>query len=139
MDHARFAPLVGIVGSLLVLVVLALPYAVFDMAAGTTPGLYYSAGAVSPLVAGLFALVTVIFGAAGREDRTDPLLAAGATLALGVFTVLVVALWALTVPADVVAGISESTVGKQHRWILTAVALVVPLSSAWWARSLGVV
>ena len=137
MQGTRVAPLVGIVGCLFVVVGLAVPYG-FETAPGTTVGLYYGSGAVTPLVAGAFALLTVIVLAAGREERTDPQLAAGVGLALGFFATLVVAVWALTVPQDVAAGLSTSSVAKQHRWILVAVTLVVPAASTWWARSLGV-
>lgn len=137
MQATRLAPLVGIAGCLLVVAGLAAPYT-FQTAPGTTVELYYETGAVTPLAAGVFALMTTIVLAAGREERTDPQLAAGVGLALGFFTVLVLLVWALTVPADVTAGISASPAGKQHRWILTAAALVAPAASAWWARSLGV-
>jgi hypothetical protein len=137
MKSVRTAPLVAIAGCLLVAVALILPYT-FETAAGTTVGLYYSSGAVNPLVAGLFALIAVIITAAGREERTDPLLAAGVGLVLGVFVLVIAALWALTVPQDVWVGIAESELGKQHRWGVVAAAVVTPLAELWWARSLGV-
>lgn len=133
----RTAPVVGIVGCLLVLVGLAVPYAAPNPAPGWTPGLYYGEGAVSPLVAGLFALLTAMILGAGREERTDPLLAAGVGLALGLMSSVILLLWAVTVPQDVVVGISTAEVVTQHRWLVTVVSLVVPASSAWWARALG--
>jgi len=75
---------------------------------------------------------------AGRAERTDPVLAAGVGLALGVFVFLIAVLWAVTVPADVYVGISASDIGKQHRWVVALVALAPSVASAWWARTLGV-
>jgi len=138
MQRVRLAPLVAIAGCLLVGVVLAVPYLFFETAPGTTVDLYYGSGAVNPLVGGALALVATIILAAGREERTDPLLAAGVGLALGVFVFLIALAWALTVPDDVYVGISTSDLGKQHRWFVALVALAPPAASAWWARTLGV-
>jgi hypothetical protein len=136
MDETRLAPTVGIAACLAVLGVLAVPYLVVD--SGAAVGTYYGTGSVNPLVAGLFALVAVIVFAAGRERRSDPSLAAGATLALGLFGVGVSLLWALTVPESVVVGMSTATVVEYHRWVLVVVSLGVPAGGAWFARSLGV-
>jgi hypothetical protein len=138
MQRVRLAPLVAIAGCLLVVVVLAVPYLFFQTAPGTTVDLYYGSGAVNPLVAGGLAFVATLVLAAGREERTDPLLAAGVGLALGVFVFLIALAWVLTVPDDVYVGISASDIGKQHRWFLALAALVPPVASAWWARTLGV-
>jgi len=138
MQRVRLAPLVGIAGCLLVGAVLVLPYLAFETAPGTTVDLYYGSGAVNPLVGGALALVATIVLAAGREDRTDPVLAAGVGLALGAFVFVIAFVWALTVPEGVYIGVSASEVGKQHRWFVTVAALVTPVASAWWARTLGV-
>jgi hypothetical protein len=126
MDSVRVAPLVGIVGCLGVLTVLLYPY----LAADGAVGLYYGSGVVSPLVAGMLALVTIIVLAAGREDRTDPELAAGAGLVFGLFIVGLSLAWGLTTRVDVL------TISEFHRWSLPAVALLVPIASLWYARAL---
>lgn len=138
MQRVRLAPLVAIAGCLLVVAVLAAPYVLFQTAPGTTVDLYYGSGSVNPLVAGGLAFVASLILAAGREERTDPVLAAGVGLALGVFVFLIALLWALSVPDDVYVGISTSSLGKQHRWIVAVVALAPAAASAWWARTLGV-
>ncbi|WP_136716034.1 DUF7548 family protein [Halorientalis salina] len=130
MDDLRLAPLVGIVASLGFLVTLGVPYVLADSASAV--GAYYTSGAVNPLLAGLFALVTIIVFAAGREGRTDPELAAGVALALGAFMTIVAVAWALTVRVDVIA------IQTSHRWIVVAVSAIVPVSGAWFARALGV-
>ncbi|MFB6179068.1 MAG: hypothetical protein ABEI77_05015 [Halorientalis sp.] len=130
MDDLRLAPLVGIVASLGVLVVLSVPYVLIDTASGVSA--YYASGAINPLLAGLFALVTIIVFAAGREGRTDPTLAAGVALAFGVFMLLIAVVWALTVRVDTIA------IQTSHRWALVVVTLFVPASGVWFARALGV-
>jgi len=127
----RIAPLVGIVACLLVLGVLAVPYALTDAA---TVRLYYDSGLLHPLVAGLLATISIVVFAAGRQKRTDPELAAGVTLTFGLFIALLALAWALTVRLDV-AGPELA----EHRWGLVAVSLGVPGAAAWYARSLGLV
>ncbi|WP_255150535.1 DUF7548 family protein [Halorarius halobius] len=141
MDDVRAAPTAGIVGCLLVLAVLAVPYLLVD-AGGV--GAYYAAGAISPLVAGLFALVGVIVFAAGREQRSDPPLVAGAGLVFGAFVFLICVLWAVTVPGGLVLQLGEvsgfgATVLELHRWVLALVSVTVPVAAGWYARALGLV
>jgi len=128
MDRLRVAPTVGIVASVALVVALSLPYL---LGVDGTGG-YYGSGSVNPLLAGLFALVTVIVFAAGREERSDPQLAAGVALALGVFAVVVTVVWALTARVDAVQLTSS------HRWAVVGAAALVPLSAGWYARTLGV-
>jgi hypothetical protein len=130
MNDLRIAPTVGIVACLAVLGTLAAPYVLADSAANV--GTYYSSGAINPLLAGLFALVVLIVFAAGREGRTDPGLAAGAALALGLFTVLIAVAWALTTRVDAIA------ITTGHRWAVVATAALLPLSAVWFARALRV-
>lgn len=136
MDDVRAAPTAGIVACLLVLAVLALPYLLVERGAGV--GAYYAAGVVPPFVAGLFALVCVIVFAAGREERSDPALVAGASLAFGLFTVFISALWAVTVPESVVLQLGEvsdlaATLLVAHRYLLVVASAGVPASAAWYA------
>lgn len=128
MEQVRLAPLVGIAGCLAVVLALAYPYVASEGGVGA----YYGSGVVNPLVAGLLALVTVIVLAAGREGRTDPGFAAGAGIAFGLFIVLVLLAWGATTRIDAVL------VSEWHRWVATAVALLVPAGSLWFAVSLDV-
>lgn len=127
----RYVPLVGIVACLLLLGGLAVP---FFFASGNEVGLYYDSGALNPMIAGLFAVVAIVVFAAGRENRTDPALAAGVALTLGVFAVVVVVPWALTVRVDVLANATLSA----HPTVLAVLAVFLPVSAAWYARSLGI-
>ena len=126
----RVAPLAGIVASVLVLAALAVPFFVASVSEVT---LYYDSGDLNPLVAGLFALVSILIFAAGREGRSDPALAAGVTLTFGVFAVIVSVVWALSVRVDVL----DSSIAASHPWGLVVVTLALPVTAAWYARSLG--
>lgn len=137
MRPTRLAPLVGILGCLLVVGLLAAPYVLVRTAPGTAVGTYYATGAINPLVAGFFAFVSVIIFAAGREDRTDPGLAAGITLALGVFVFALCAVWAVTVPLGVVVDMDAPVIIEHHRWATSIAAATIPVAGAWWARTLG--
>lgn len=137
MKQTRLAPLVGVVGCLLVIVALALPYAMVRTAPSSAVGTYYAEGALNPLVAGLFALVTGIVLAAGRDERTDPPMAAGIGIALGVFIVIVLSIWAVTVPEQVLFDMDAPASITSHRWVSIAVSLVIPAASVWWSRTLG--
>jgi hypothetical protein len=128
MDDEQVAPLAGIVGCVGVVLSLGYPYLTGESAG---VGAYYGTTAVNPLVAGLLALVTVVVLAAGRQRRSDPSLAAGVGLALGVAMVAVALLWGFTVRVDAIA------VAESHRWVVAAFAGLVPLSSLWYARALG--
>ena len=137
MKQTRLAPLVGVVGCVLVLVSLVVPYALVRTAPGSTIGTYYGTGALNPLVGGVFALVTAIVLAAGRDERTDPPLAAGVGIALGGFAFVVTAVWAGTVPLEVVVGMDAPAYLTQHRWVTVGVSALIPASSVWWSRTLG--
>lgn len=139
MDDVDAAPAAGVVGCLLVLTVLALPYLI--VAEASAVGTYYGAGLVTPLAAGLFALVGVIVFAAGREERSDPPLSAGAGLVFGLFIAVICGLWAATVPASVPVQLGTAsdlgtTLLEYHRWLLAVAAAIVPASAAWYAWAL---
>lgn len=138
--HGRgrtLAPAVGAIACLVVAATVAIPYLVADQV--TRVSAYYGAGAITPLAAGLLALVGVIVFAAGREGRTDPGLAAGVTLVLGAVSFLVALLWALTLPGDLVVGTEKSVLWTVHRWVVVLASGVMAASAGWYARSLGLV
>jgi hypothetical protein len=144
MDSRRAAPTAGIAASLLFVALLAVPYVVIEEASAV--GTYYDAGPLTPWAAGLMALVAVIVFAAGREDRTDPDTAAGAAVGLGTVVLIVTALWAVTVPADVplqlttdeplVGPLTTATVIEYHRWVAAVVSGLPVVAAAWYARAL---
>ena len=134
MNRLRLAPVVGIAGCLAYLASLVVPYLIVETPGAV--GAYYGAGELTPAVAAVFALVAVIVLAAGREGRTDPGLAAGVGLVLGLFIVGLSLLWATTVPDSLVLGLTESTLIEHHRWLVVGVAVPIPLGAAWFASAL---
>jgi hypothetical protein len=137
MNGLRAGPTIGIAGCLCYLCSLVLPYGIVETTSAV--GAYYASGVVSPWIAAVLALLLFIILAAGRQGRTDPGIAAGAGVAVGVVIVAVSLLWAVTVPNDLVLGLTESALIEQHRLLVVAVGIPIPLGSVWFARSLGVV
>lgn len=135
MEERKLAPTVGIVGCLLVVVLLALPYALVGPPSAVTT--YYGAGAITPFAAGLLAVVGVVVFAAGRENRSDPALTAGAALVFGAFVAVIALLWAVTVPRSVVTQLSTNTLIGYHSYLLVGASLLVAASATWYARVLG--
>lgn len=126
------APAAGVVAALVVLAVVVVPYLLIP---AQEVGIYYSAPTFVPihLVVGLFALVAVIVFAAGRNGRTDPPTAAGATLVLGAFMALLVLWWAIAV-GDIVGSFDVSATFDYHRWLLLVTTAAVAVSGLWFAR-----
>jgi hypothetical protein len=123
------APMAGVVASLAVLAVVVVPYFLIP---ARDVGIYYGAPTFVPihLVIGLFATVAIVIFAAGRNGRTDPPTAAGATLVLGGFMALLVLWWAIAV-GDLVGSFDVSASFDYHRWLLLA-ATVAVAGSGWW-------
>lgn len=136
MEATRLAPTVGIVASLAVLVVLVIPYLVVD-ATGSV-GAYYAVGSGNALAVGLFAIISIIVLAAGREGRSSPDVVSGAALVLGLFMVTMATLWAVTIPTGFVAQMTTETLLQYHSGALVVVSALVPLSAAWYARALRI-
>jgi hypothetical protein len=134
MNGLRTGPTVGIVGCIVYLLALLVPYLIVETTSAV--GSYYGSGALSPAIAALFALLAIIVLGAGREGRTDPSIAAGAGLVLGVFIVGLTLLWAATVPTSLVLGLTESTLIEHHRWALVAAAVPIPAGAVWFAAGL---
>ena len=126
MDRTRLAPTVGVLACLAFLAVLSMPL--------TAPGggSYYASGALNPLIGGLLALVTVVVFAAGRQERTDPALAAGTALAFGLLIALAAVVWAVTARTDVLS------ITQFHRHALAGTAAAIPLAAVWYARELRI-
>jgi len=134
MNGLRTGPTVGIVGCVAYLLALLVPYGIVETTSAV--GAYYNAGALSPAAPAVFALLAIIVLAAGREGRTDPGIAAGAGLVLGLVIVGLSFLWATTVPESLVLGLTESTLIEQHRWAVVAAAAPIPAGAAWFAYGL---
>ncbi|WP_435360295.1 DUF7548 family protein [Haloarchaeobius sp. DFWS5] len=137
MVDVRTPPTVGIVAALTFLVAIFFPYVTLSSASVSALGTYYGFGPVGPPYLSLFALVVLVVFAAGREGRTEPDLAAGVTLVVGLATAGLTFLWAIAVSGDVVSSIGTETWLSYHRWAVLAVALVLPVAATWYADVLG--
>ena len=125
------APAAGIVAALAVLAAIVAPYFLIG---ATEVGVYYGVPTPVPvhLVVGLFALVSVIVFAAGRNGRTDPLTAAGATVVFAGFMVLLALWWSIAV-GGLVGSLTERAAFDYHRWLLLATTLGVAGAAGWFA------
>jgi hypothetical protein len=145
MERTRLPPTVGIVACLALLAALVVPYLLIQ-----TPRIaaaYYATSLINPLFAGLFGMVTLLAFAAGRQDRTDPPVAAAAALAFGTFATLICLLWLLSDPQSIILSVDLSP-GSQagenplvrnlqyHPYVVVLVSLVLPASAVWYARAL---
>ncbi len=99
--------------------------------------LYFTAGLAGPDLLSLFAVVTVVLFAAGRQGRSEPDLIAGVTLVVGIVLCLGTVHWALAVPEAVIANASGPLWFEYHRWLTAFVSLGVPIAAGWYARVLG--
>lgn len=132
MDGERGAAVIGSAACLLVVALTGLPYAVIDRPA---VAVYYRAGIVGPPLIALFALIAAIVLLAGVTDRTDPPLAAGVAVVIGLFMVGLAWTWALDVSAAVVGGLTDIDSFQYHRWAIAITATVAAAAGGWYARS----
>jgi len=131
MNQDDLVPTLGALACLLVLALVAVPYLV---AAPGAVQVYYAVGPVSPLFVGLLAVVAGVALLAGAQRRSDPATTAGVGLALGVFMTAVALLWAVSVPADVLGGLSTTAAMAYHRWLLVLASLTELVLAAWYVR-----
>lgn len=132
MNLRGLAADVGTAASLLVLVLVALPYA---LGSASAVAAYYDVGLLGPEYFGIAAAVTAIVFRAARTGRTDPASAAGTTLAFGGLLALFALVWAASPPPAVVGGVHTADWFDYHRWALALAALLVPTAAGVYARA----
>jgi len=120
------APLVGALAALAAILTILAPYAV--LASGEL-AVYYGVGPVSPLVVAVFAAVAAVALLGVARGTADPATTTGAALVLGLTVLALLAWWAFEAGA-VVGGLDVAATFDYHRWVLVAVAAVVPLAAA---------
>lgn len=133
----RLAAQVGTVISVLIVGLLLVPYALLDSGELTV---YYGVGPVSPLYLLVLPAVTAVALTGMLRRRSDPALAAGASLAISLLLLLFVGVWMLEV-GDVVGGLTVPSVFEYHRWALLGGSLalgLVTLALAWRTLSANV-
>lgn len=134
MDLEDVAPTVGVGACVALLVALGVPYVVVDGAAAVL-GDYYASGPVGVAGVGFMALLTAVVFLSGTRGTAEPDLVAGITLVLGIVTFALAVLWATAVDETLLFNLPASaTWMTSHRWVVVAVALVIPASAAGYAR-----
>lgn len=134
MDIEDVAPVLGVAGCLALLVVLGLPYLLVE-APGQLLGDYYAAGPVGAGALVFFALIAVVVFAAGRKGRTDPDVAAGIALVLGVAAVAVAVVWALGIDDALLFSFPpEADWIEYHPWAVVAASLSILAAGGLYAR-----
>lgn len=137
MDLTRRAPQVGILACLCLLGSIVFPYVFLPEAAYTGLSVYYAQGIFGPVVVGVFATVTIVVFGGALGGRADPSTVAGAAIVLGLFLLLLSAQWALSVPVELVQGITTETWLDYHRWVVVALSGAIAVSAVVYTRSLG--
>ncbi len=139
MATVRTPPTAGIVASVVTVLVVFVPFVVLSSAEISGVQTYYAHGVVGPWPIAMLGLLSIVAFAAGRQGRTDPVTAAGATLVFGVATAAIALYWAVAVPADLVQQLGTATWLAYHRWLLAVAAIGVMGSALWYVRALDLV
>jgi hypothetical protein len=124
MDAQRTAPAAGFVACLLVLVVALAP----SVLVGEPPvGAYYAAGPTGLAAVGILALFGAVGFLAGRQGRTEPDVAAGVTLVVGLATLAVAVVWFLAVDETLLFSFPARYAWIEwHRLVVPVAAGTVP-------------
>lgn len=138
MDQ-RTPPTAGILASLAVVSVVALPYVLLSPQAAAGLPTYYDHGLAGPWGPALLSLVALIAFAGGRQRRTPPGTAAGATLVLCLAATLLSVEWALAVQPSVVQQLGTADWLSLHRFLLVGASTLSTLAAAWYAVALDIV
>lgn len=123
----------GIAAALVSVLLLAVPFALVSGFDAQLVG-YYAAGPVGAGAVALFALLSAVVFASVEQGNVDPGALAGALVVLGVATVLLAAVW--------VVSIEPTTMFGEHRWLrwhapaVAATALLLPVCAGVYAREL---
>ncbi|EJN60250.1 hypothetical protein SAMN04487950_2362 [Halogranum rubrum] len=134
MDLEDVAPTVGVGACVALLVALGVPYVAVSGGEAVL-GAYYASGPVGVGGVAFMALLTVVVFLSGTRGTAEPDLVAGLALVLGVATFLLTVVWALAVDETLLFNLPASaTWMTSHRWVVVAVAAVVPLGAAGYVR-----
>ncbi|WP_255169669.1 DUF7548 family protein [Natrononativus amylolyticus] len=129
-------PTAGIVASISYLVVVFVPYVLLSETEAAALPTYYDFGLAGPQFLAVLPLVGLVLFAAGRQQRTEPDYVAGLTLVLGMVLTALIAIWAISVPENVVLSIGEASWLEYHRWLVLLAGLAMVACSLWYAKSL---
>lgn len=135
MDTADAAPTAGIVACLALLLALAAPF-VLAGGAESPLGVYYASGVVGVTGAAFIAAVLVVVFLSGIQGRSPPDTVAGIAVVAGLALFVIALSWALAVGEDVLFSFPASAAWiEYHRWVVLAIAALVPAAAGTYARA----
>ena len=127
------APTVGVAACLLLLGVLAAPYALLS-SPGTGLGVYYSSGPLGVGGVGFLAVLLIVVFLSGRQRRRAPDTVAGVALVGAVAAFLFASLWAVSVDPDNVYSFSAQWMAY-HRWLVVGAGALPAAAAAVYTRA----
>ncbi len=136
MAGRQIAARIATVWCLLLVVGVGLPFVALDT---SSVELYYSAGPVDPLLAGLLGICCAIVIAAASTERTEPSLAAGVSLSLMLFSLGITASWALSLDTELILSFPVDPLFQYHPLAVVLTALLGTVSVFWYSHSLQLV
>jgi len=139
MATVRTPPTAGIVASAVTVLVVFAPFLILSSAGSSGLQTYYAHGVVGPWPVAMLGLLSIVAFAAGRQERTDPVTIAGATLVFGVATATIALYWAVAVPGGLVQQLGTEAWLEYHRWLLAVAALGMLASAVWYVRALDLI
>ncbi|WP_416839215.1 hypothetical protein [Haloferax sp. DFSO52] len=135
MDVERLSSTIGLVGSLLLAVAVAVPAVAVEPGSGEMAA-YYASGPVGLSLVGMLALLEVIVILSGRQERTDPAVAAGLAFVLSLSMLALSVVWSLSIDPNVLFSFPEQYSWlSSHRWAVIGAAAITFVGAGGYARS----
>ncbi|AFK18742.1 hypothetical protein E6P09_08160 [Haloferax mediterranei ATCC 33500] len=136
MDAERLAPTIGLIGSILLAVAVAVPAVAVEASNGQMAA-YYASGPVGLSIVGMLALLEVIVFLSGRQNRTDPATAAGLGVVLSLSMLGLAVLWSVSIDPTVLFSFEQQYAWlSYHRWTVIGAAAVALVGGVGYARSI---
>jgi hypothetical protein len=132
MDRVRISGAVGAVAAIAGVLALGVPAIDAFAPQVTGIGTYYEQGLLGGVFAGFLAGILLVVAVAligVHRGQTDPAVASGASIGLGVAATLLTLEWALAVDPELVAQLGRGTWLAWHRWAVLALVAVVPIAA----------
>ncbi len=135
MNVADAATTAGIAACGALLLVLAAPFLLIaDPGTGLT--VYYASGTLGVSGVAFLAVLLVVVFLSGRQQRRDPSIIAGVALVAAVALLALAVTWAVAVDVQNLFSFPASASWiTWHRWVVVAVAVLVPASAGAYARA----
>ncbi|KAB1196755.1 MULTISPECIES: hypothetical protein [Haloferax] len=136
MDVERFASTIGLVGATLLAVAVAVPAVAVESGAGEMAA-YYAAGPFGISLVGMLALLEVIVFLSGRQERTDPAVAAGLAFVLSLSMLGLSVVWTFAIDPNVLFSFPQQYSWlSYHRWTVIGAAAITFVGAAGYARNI---